>query len=93
MSTTKVVHCRREPYDVYIGRPGIWGNPFSDKIGTLAKYKVKTRKEAIECYARWIENQPALLELLPTLKGKVLGCWCHPKECHGDILVRLANGT
>jgi len=25
------------------------------------------------------------------LKGKVLGCWCHPKECHGDVLARIAN--
>lgn len=26
-----VVHCKREPHDVYIGRPSIWGNPFSHK--------------------------------------------------------------
>lgn len=24
-----VVHCKREPYDVYIGRGSKWGNPFS----------------------------------------------------------------
>ena len=26
---TKVVHCKKELYDVYIGRPSKWGNPFS----------------------------------------------------------------
>ena len=26
--TTKVVHCKREPFDIYIGRPSKWGNPF-----------------------------------------------------------------
>jgi hypothetical protein len=25
------------------------------------------------------------------LKGKVLGCWCSPKACHGDILAKIAN--
>jgi hypothetical protein len=25
------------------------------------------------------------------LTGKVLGCWCAPKACHGDVLVKLAN--
>jgi len=23
-----VVHCKKSPYDVYIGRPSKWGNPF-----------------------------------------------------------------
>jgi len=27
-SKTKVVHCKKEPYDVYIGRPSKFGNPF-----------------------------------------------------------------
>jgi hypothetical protein len=22
----------------------------------------------------------------------VLGCWCAPRACHGDVLVRLAEG-
>lgn len=26
---TKVIHCKKESYDVYIGRPSIWGNPYS----------------------------------------------------------------
>jgi len=21
------------------------------------------------------------------MKGKNLGCWCHPKSCHGDVLL------
>lgn len=33
---TRVVHCKRAPYDVYIGRGqgSVWGNPFSFKPGT-----------------------------------------------------------
>jgi hypothetical protein len=25
------------------------------------------------------------------LKGKILGCWCAPQACHGDILVEWVN--
>jgi hypothetical protein len=83
---TKVVHCNREPYDVYIGRPSKWGNPF--EIG-----KDGTRKEVIEKYQNWIINQPDLMKDLPELRGKILGCWCKPQACHGDVLVRLANNA
>lgn len=77
-----VVHCRREPYDVYIGRRSKWGNPYIvDKDGT--------REEVIAKYEEWIKMQPNLMASLPELKGKVLGCWCAPKPCHGDILVKL----
>jgi hypothetical protein len=86
---TRVVHCKREPYDVYIGRPSKWGNPFSHKDGTLAQYKVDTREEAIEWYREWILTQPELLASLHELHGKTLGCWCHPLPCHGDVLVEL----
>jgi hypothetical protein len=82
---TRVVHCKRSPYDVYIGRPGPFGNPF--EIG-----KDGTREEVVEKYAEWVLTQPELLAIIKTeLKGKVLGCWCAPKLCHGDILKELAN--
>jgi hypothetical protein len=29
---------------------------------------------------------------LHELRGKDLVCWCAPKPCHGDVLLRLANG-
>jgi hypothetical protein len=32
-----------------------------------------------------------LLSDLKELKGKVLGCWCHPKGCHGHVLAKLVN--
>jgi hypothetical protein len=78
----RVVHCKREPYDVYIGRPSKWGNPFS--IG-----KDGNRIEVIAKYNLWIYRQPDLLASLDELRGKVLGCWCAPQACHGDVLLRL----
>ncbi len=75
----KIVHCKREPFDVYIGRPSKWGNPFS--IG-----KDGNREDVISKYEAYIMDSPKLLASLPELQGKILGCWCKPKACHGDIL-------
>lgn len=82
MTETRVVHCRKEPYDVYIGRGSKWGNPFI--IGVDGN-----REEVIRKYARWILKEKHLMDSLEELRGKILGCWCKPKACHGDVLVRL----
>lgn len=83
---TTVVHCKKAPYDIYIGRPSKWGNPFV--IGQDG-----TRAEVIEKYKEWFWKQPELVKAIPELKGKVLGCWCSPGKCHGDFLAEVANGT
>lgn len=79
---TKVVHCKKEPYDVYIGRPSKWGNPFV--IG-----KDGTREDVVRKYREWVINQPELMNSLHELKDKTLACWCSPLSCHGDVLVSL----
>lgn len=90
--TTKVVNkYHKEPYDIYIGRGSIWGNPFSHMSGTKAKYLVSSREEAVSRYEEWIMNQPNLLNRIHELEGKTLCCFCKPKSCHGDILAKLAN--
>ena len=78
----KVVHCKRERYDVYIGRGSIWGNPY--KVG-----KDGNRDEVIEKYRKYILSKPELIARLGELEGKVLGCWCRPARCHGDVLIEL----
>ncbi len=90
---TRVVHCKREKYDVYIGRPSKWGNRFSHKPSSLAEVKVASREEAVAKYEEWILEQADLLAALPELRGKVLACWCSPQPCHGDVLARLADAT
>jgi hypothetical protein len=89
----KVVHLKKESYDIYIGRPSKWGNPFTHKQDgkTLAKYIVNTREEAISAFEEWITKGEGqiLLKDLDELKNKTLGCWCKPQPCHGDILLKL----
>jgi hypothetical protein len=91
----RVVHCKKAPFDVYIGRPSKWGNPFThlNDSKTLAKFIVSSRDEAVEAYRAWITigEGKHLMKDLPELKNKVLGCWCHPQSCHGDVLSELVN--
>lgn len=79
-----VVHCKKEKYDVYIGRPGRWGNPYT--IG-----KDGDRDEVIAKFETYLLGRPDLLRDLPSLKDKRLGCWCSPNRCHGDILELYSN--
>src|SRR5260370_40207688 len=81
---TRVVHCKRDRYDIYIGRPSKWGNPYV--IG-----RDGTREQVIAKYRAWVLRRPELLAALPELRGKTLGCWCAPQPCHGDVLAELAG--
>lgn len=88
----QIVHFKKSPYDVYIGRPSKWGNPYSRKPG-LARYKVTTKAEAINKHREWVLSQPDMIEKIRhELRGKILGCWCdNPNACHGFILWKIAN--
>ena|ERR1017187_9616706 len=90
---TRVVNLKHEDYDILIGRPSKWGNPYThikDK-NTLAKFVVDTREEAIAKYREYILSKPELLDSLHELEGKTLGCFCKPDSCHGDILLELLS--
>jgi hypothetical protein len=108
MSQTKVVHCQRDRYDIYIGRRHNnhrhYGNPFTHLVGdTLAKVQVASREYAIQAFREWLSGtnwtdiepnrREWILANLKELKGKTLGCWCKPLDCHGDVLKELADAN
>ncbi|WYV99203.1 hypothetical protein KoPa4_00035 [Pseudomonas phage vB_PpuM-KoPa-4] len=90
-----VVNRRTHDFDIYIGRGSFWGNEFSHKKGTQAKYLVATREEAVECYRQqlWqkIKDGVVTIEMLLELDGNLLGCYCSPLPCHGDVLVKAVK--
>jgi Domain of unknown function (DUF4326) len=61
----RIVHCKREPYDVYIGRPSVWDNPY--EIG-----KDGDRETVIRKYREYLHSSHSLMAQLPELKGKTL---------------------
>lgn len=83
-----VVHCKRSAYDVLVDRTTPFGNPFiinarDTRADVIAKF---------ERYARArIRQDKAWAAQVLELRGRVLGCWCAPKPCHGDVLLQLAD--
>lgn len=70
---------------IYIGRPTKWGNPFAISPS-------RTREQAIDMYRDHLDRNPELVEdAKKELKGRNLVCFCAPKPCHGDVLLKLAN--
>lgn len=79
-------NCRTGNHDVHIGRPSKWGNPF--RIG-----RDGTRQEVVRKYAEYLRGRRDLVaDARVELQGKVLGCYCSPLLCHGDVLARVADG-
>jgi hypothetical protein len=88
--------------NVYIGRKGIvfidgvrypkkdsfWCNPY--KID-----KNNNRDNVLFLYEKYLteelSNDKNFIKELAKLKGKKLGCWCKPEQCHGDILLKFIN--
>jgi hypothetical protein len=69
-----------------------FGNPF--KVGADG-----TIEEVLAKYRQHVLASQPLRPLLPTLRGKALGCWCcdwqpgqPPGPCHACILAELADG-
>lgn len=82
-----------DSFDVYIGRGSKWGNPYSHRAGTKAEFIVGSRTEAVAAYRKYITEGAGkhLLNDLHELNGKILGCFCHPSQCHGDVLIELVK--
>lgn len=85
--------------DEYIGREckmGGWNlpqskyaNPFTVKKYGSARVAVEKYKEHLE---KMIQRDPELRDQIKRdLGGKILGCWCKPGPCHGDVLADICN--
>lgn len=87
MNKTRVVNKNHDQFDVYIGRGSVFGNPFI--IGEDG-----TRKEVIKKYRKWFFKKlknPKFQAAVNELKGKRLGCFCKPLDCHGDIIAKYLD--
>lgn len=70
---------------IYVGRPTKWGNPFWMR-------SENERDTVCEKYEAWIKTKPELIAAAKNeLKGKDLVCFCAPRRCHADTLLRIAN--
>jgi len=92
----------KDPDNVYIGRKSVVfidKKRFPPKNSIFANpFKVKkdgTLEEVLEKYREYIWDKINSGEItekdLKKLEGKNLGCWCKPKECHGDVLIEILD--
>ena len=100
VGTTCVVRLKKiagqlyQDCDVYIGpkmsnshwnfEESIWVNKYH--------YYSEDREENLKKYEKHIRNNYTLKKLLPSLKGKRLGCFCENVNfCHGSVLVKMVE--
>lgn len=87
--------------EIYIGRPGPWGNPYAimpqqSRETALRRYEEHLREK--------LREDPDFLQAFQELDGKTLVCWCVPQPvpaehlnpqtqevCHGEVMMRLAR--
>ena len=81
-----------DDYDVFVGRPRggriKLGNPYY--IG-----RDGDRKTVIAKFESWLRDQITAGQFtvgyIASLYGKVLGCYCAPHPCHGDVWLHYAS--
>lgn len=83
-----VVNKYKSEFDVYIGRGSIWGNPFvmaqeSQRTQVINDYRTHLWKQ--------LDKGEVTIQQLKELNGKRLGCFCKPKPCHGDVIVKAVE--
>ena len=84
---TTIVNIKTHKCDVYIGRGSPFGNPYrigdnGDRNQVLSLYR--------EYFTKRLTN-PKFRDMVLSLKDKVLGCYCVPLKCHGDIIIEYLN--
>lgn len=85
MNPTRVVHLKKEEYDLLGARPSPLGNLYV--IGRHG-----TRGEVIALHRkRLLTQSPHLLQLLKGFKGKRIGCYCDPLPCHCHTYAQILD--
>jgi len=87
----RVVHCGKDRYTHYIGRPSPLGNPYAFGESSLpGVINVGNRGEAIQMFEKEVRASLHLITLIAALPADaILGCFCKPRACHGDVIVRI----
>lgn len=87
---TEIINLHKEEYDVYIGREGkgqsgYFGNPHTgpDKEANVKLYKAYFHDR--------IKTDKEFAQRILKLRGKILGCFCKPRPCHGDVIAEYLN--
>lgn len=100
----KATYASSTPYQLYVGRGSVLGNPYTSKDldKTKAKYQCVNKEEALSNYRKYLlekikekdKDICAELNTIHTLAIKHkcdLVCYCAPKKCHADIIKEIVS--
>lgn len=96
---TTVVNLRHSGYDVYIGRAkddrGYFGNPHACDNYCKVCRRYHDREDSIKEYSKYfysrLKSDSEFKRRVLELKGKVLGCFCAPLACHGNVIANWVD--
>lgn len=89
MPQTTIVNVKKgQKADVYIGRPGPFGNPYV--IGPDGDREEVIRLFRVYFYDR-MKMDPTWKQKVESLRGKSLGCFCAPMACHGNVIAEYLD--
>ena len=86
-------HWLENPKHKYIGRDmsfyikGAKGSKFAN----LYPVKKYGRDKCLEMFENNLRNSLDLCNSIKELEGCILGCFCKPEPCHGDIIIKIFN--
>lgn len=83
----RVVNKYKSDFDVNIHRGTFWGNYVGKDAGSREAAILAFKEDFISK----IRNGEITKAHLEPLRGMRLGCTCHPKPCHGDIIAHIVN--
>lgn len=84
---------------IYVGRPSLWGNPWTMDDARVALTTASDYDRAAWCVGQFMTaldlgdpRVEGILERIDRLRGCDLACWCPlHMPCHADVLLTKAN--
>jgi len=88
MPLTTIVNLKDSKCEIRIDRTSPFGNRYEigvdgDREQVIAKYRIWFYKKLTD---------PSFRDKVLSLKSHVLGCWCKPLNCHGDVILEYLEG-
>jgi hypothetical protein len=84
---------KNKPTNCKVGESGWLGNPVSIGINCpVCKEIHKDGGSTLPCYELYLKKrleEPEFRTELYKLEGNILGCFCKPKPCHVDIIIKI----
>ena len=87
---------KNNPLKCKVGENGFFGNPISiNKVCPLCGKLHKKGGETLLCYEKYLFNRlhkdRTFNFAFYELKGKDLSCFCKPRACHTDVMIKYLD--